>query len=474
MIKIGKKEVIYGYVDVIIAQLANIIVLPIVLHQVSTEEYALWNVFVSIQAFVMLFESGFAILVARFTTYAMSGAEEIPVKGKPVILERTINYKLLYTILIVSRKIYTKIAVFASFIMFVVTGYIYYVAKDLSNLLEVIVAWFFFVVGIACSLYFTYYTSFLKGAGKIKEMRVINITSNIMQSVLKIILILSGLGLLGISLSVTISVIYKRVLIRHNVFKVFKNQDINSCEIDDKSKMQLNDAFCSNAKQLGAVVVAQYIENQGTTLICSAFLPLDIIAKYGLTLQILGVISSVSSIPTSTFQSVLNQAIAQEDNNKSRYYYSFLTIIIMTTYLVGVASAYFVVPQLLVVIKSNTRILEGLTFILMSVYQLEIIMHQRATQLISYANDQSYAKSYVITAIIELLCAGVALQLFDGSVLLYVGLLAVAELYNFIIWPNKACKMIGCTVGESYVQGITVTYKYIMNMIRGKNSEGNR
>ena len=51
MINIGKKEVIYGYIDVIVAQLANIIVLPIVLHQVNTEEYALWNVFVSIQSF---------------------------------------------------------------------------------------------------------------------------------------------------------------------------------------------------------------------------------------------------------------------------------------------------------------------------------------------------------------------------------------------------------------------------------------
>ena len=468
MINIGKKEVIYGYIDVIVAQLANIIVLPIVLHQVNTEEYALWNVFVSIQSFIMLFDVGFSYLIARFATYAMSGAENIPKTGKPIILNDTINYNLLYSILVVSKKIYIKIATLACAILFFLMGYIYYLAKNLSNGFEISFAWIIFSIGIAFSLYFTYYTSFLKGVGKIKEIRIINISANLIQAILKIVLILFGLGLLGISISVTVVLIYRRLLIRKEVFKVFENQEKECFRINEEIILQVNDSLKSNAKQLGTVVIAQYIENQGTTLICSAFLPLAFIGKYGLTLQILSVISSVVSIPTSTFQPVLNQAVAQEDNKRARYYYSLLTVVISLTYWLGIIAVYLLVPTLLVIVKSKTEILGGIFLGLMSFYQFEVIIHQRATKLISYANDQSYTKSYVITAFLEVLCAIFALKTCNGFFLLYLSMLVIVELYNFIVWPMKACHSIGFNVALSYLHGTKICINYFLYILHLK------
>lgn len=453
MIKVGKKEALYGYVDVIVAQIANIIVLPIVLSKVNSEEYALWNVFVSVQAFVLLFETGFAVLIARFTTYAMSGAKSIPKTGKPEIVDDKINYNLLYAILSVSKTIYLRISVLATTALFFATGYVYHIAKKLPNIGEVIIAWAVFSVGIVLSLYFTYYTAFLKGAGKIKEMRIISISSNVIQAILKIILILAGFGLLGISIAVTAVIVYKRLLIRRHVFLVFKGQSKECFKVVDETRVQLQNALRLNAKQLGLVVVAQYIENQGTTLICSAFLPLSILGSYGLTLQILSVISSVASIPTSTFQPVLNQAVVQNDNKRSQYIFSSLTVIIVVSYWIGILMAFFFAPPLLGLIKSKTGAFTGCIFVLMAFYQFEIIMHQMATKLISYSNDQRYAKSYIITAFVELLCAGFALGLFNGDMVLYVILLVVVEIYNFIVWPLKACKMIGFKVSDAYVQG---------------------
>lgn len=468
MIRVGKKEALYGYIDIIVAQLANIIVLPIILNRVNTEEYALWNVFVSIQAFVILFESGFAVLIARFTTYAISGAETIPKIGRPTIIEGFVNYNLLYAILVVAKEIYIKISILASTILLLATGYIYYIARGLPDILGIIVAWAVFSIGIALSLYFTYYTSFLKGAGRIKEMRIISISSNIIQALLKIVLIVAGFGLLGISLAVTAVIVYRRLLIRKHVFMIFKNQSEKCFEIRNETKLQLLEALRINAKQLGAVVVAQYIENQGTTLICSVFLPLGIIGKYGLTLQILSVISSVASIPTSTFQPVLNQAVVQTDNRWAQYIYSVLTVIISTSYWIGIVLAFFFVPKLLFIIKSKTSLLGGYIFLLMAFYQFEIIMHQRATKLISYSNDQRYVRSYVATAICELLCAGFALKICNGSILIYVILLVAVELYNFVVWPVKACELIGFHVKTSYIEGVKSICQYIPLLIRSK------
>lgn len=463
MIKIGKKEAIYGYVDIILAQLANIIVLPIVLNRVSTEEYAIWNVFVSIQAFVVLFESGFSIVVARFTTYAYTGAESIPLHGKPEIKEDHINYDLLNEVLYVSRKLYVKIALIACIALLVATGYVSYVARDCNNIEEIILAWIVFSVGVALSLYFTFYTSFLKGAGKIKEMRIISIISSILQAVLKIAFVIAGWGLMGISVAVTLVIIYKRFSVRHHVLKIFYESGKKNFVIREEKKNEIKNSMNANAKQLGLVVIAQYIENQGTTLICSAFLPLDIIGKYGLTLQILSVIASVATTPTTTFQPVLNQYVVNGKKDQLKKLYSLLTVIITITFWIGVIVAAILVPYLLKLVKSKTSMFGGTTLIIMAFYQFEIIMHQRATKLISYTNVQPYVKSYIVTAIVELLVATVAFVVLDASITVYVAGLAMAEIYNFIVWLNRASTLVGENVLGLYTKGIKECINYFRN-----------
>ena len=81
----------------------------------------------------------------------------------------------------------------------------------------------------------------------------------------------------------------------------------------------------------------------------------------------------------------------------------------------------------------------------MAFYQFEIIMHQRATKLISYTNVQPYVKSYIVTAIVELLVATVAFVVLDASITVYVAGLAMAEIYNFIVWLNRASTLVGKT-----------------------------
>ena len=461
MIKIGKKEALYGYVDIILAQLANIIVLPIVLNLVDTEEYAIWNVFVSIQAFVILFESGFSVVVARFTTYAYSGAESIPLSGKPHVKQDFINYDLLNEILFVSKQLYKKIALIASLVLVIATGYIYYIAQDCTNIKEIILAWLIFSGGVALSLYFTFYTSFLKGAGKIKEMRIISIISSIMQAVLKIIFVLVGWGLMGISLAVTIVIIYKRFSIRHHVLRILSESGKETFVIREEKKEEIKRSLNANAKQLGWVVIAQYVENQGTTLICSAFLPLTVIGRYGLTLQILSVIASIAITPTTTFQPVLNQYVVGGKKKELKKLYSLLTVIITMTFWIGTIVAAIFVPYLLNVIHSKTRMLMGVTLIVMAFYQFEIIMHQRATKLISYSNVQPYVKSYILTAAGELIIAVVAFIGFKTSIINYVIGLAIAELYNFVIWVKRAAALVDYSVLELYVNGGKEIVNYI-------------
>ena len=59
MIKTGKKEAAIGYINYFITSLSNLIILPIILNNISSEEYGLCGIFLSIQAFVSFFDLGF-------------------------------------------------------------------------------------------------------------------------------------------------------------------------------------------------------------------------------------------------------------------------------------------------------------------------------------------------------------------------------------------------------------------------------
>ena len=104
--KIGRKEVALSTVQYITTTISSIIAMSVVLSNVSTEEYAIWNVFLSIEAFVVLIDSGFGGVVLRYTSYAMSGVKSISKEGlSEAKATGEVNYYLLSEISYCARNI---------------------------------------------------------------------------------------------------------------------------------------------------------------------------------------------------------------------------------------------------------------------------------------------------------------------------------------------------------------------------------
>ena len=141
----------------------------------------------------------------------------------------------------------------------------------------------------------------MKGVGHIQEVNIISISNTIVYVFVKLILVLCGWGILGIAIGNVVSVIMTRIMVIKYVRDVIK-EDHNAYKLE-KSNRKKNDnysiekAFIHNSKQLGAVVIANYVQGQGTTLICSALMPLQYTASYGLTIQLINVVVSLANIP---------------------------------------------------------------------------------------------------------------------------------------------------------------------------------
>lgn len=75
------KNLLWNYIGYGVSLGVNLFLLPIVLFFLSSEELGLWYVFLSISTFINLVDFGFSPQLARFVTYAYTGAGVLQKEG---------------------------------------------------------------------------------------------------------------------------------------------------------------------------------------------------------------------------------------------------------------------------------------------------------------------------------------------------------------------------------------------------------
>ena len=432
------------------------LIMFIVLPNVATEEYAVWNIFLSIQSFVVLMDSGFGSVVLRYVSYAVSGAVSIPKSGVPEIQEGGgINGNLFLAVVDSARKIYKKFAVIGFMILVVFSVYIYYIAKDDTSIPKVLVSWILFSIAVAVDIYYTYLSNVMKGMGKVKENAVISIVITIIASAVKVFLVLIGMGLLGLAISYFFQIVINRFLVYFYLRNDF--QIIRSKATKEKIRALLKESYNSilvNSKQMTWITVSDFITGKGKTLIVSAFLPLTVTAMFSLTNQIVSMIYSLAIIPYSVFRFKWGETIPQKNEEETKDIYSISIVSLLLVMTVGVVFTMFLGDKLLSFIGSRTSLLPWFSIFLLGIYQLMIGIYKIATSYIQYHNIQPYIISNVISSSVTLVATAVLLKI-KGKIDVYLlALLLVHMAYNGWKWPSESIKMAQMNCSELVMRSI--------------------
>lgn len=454
--KIGKKEIGLSTIQYIITTIASLVIMIVILPNVTTEEYAVWNIFLSIQSFVVLMDSGFGGVVLRYISYAVSGARNISKSGVPEIQEKGgVNSNLFLAIVESAKKIYGKFSILGFLILAGFSAYIYYIAREDTNIVIVLWSWVLFSVAVSIDIYYTYLSNVMKGMGKVKENSIISIIITVIASLIKVGLVLGGLGLLGLTIAYFLQIIITRFLIN-----VFLRKDIRIFRVDASKegiqsyKEECYEAILVNSKQMTWITVSDFITGKGKTLIVSAFLPLTVTAMFSLTNQIISIVYSLAIIPFSVLRFKWGETILQKKSEETKDVYAisvFSLIVLMT---IGITATIFIGDDLLAIIGSNTKLLAWFSIILLGVYQCMIGIYKIATVYIQYHNVQPYIKSNVISSAITLVLALIILNI-KGDINVYLlTLLVVHMAYNGWKWPLESLKMLGIRLREIFIRSI--------------------
>lgn len=443
-INITIKDVIWNYAGSILNLGMNLILLPIILKVLTSNELGMWYVFSSIAGLLVLIDFGFSPSISRSVTCAWCGAKKLKKEGLDTTnVNLAPNYSLLKSLTIACQRIYLIMASIAGIILFTVGTY-YIINLTLnsgSNYSYYLFAWIIYGVSIVINLYFSYWSSFLKGIGAIKESNIATILSRSIFIVMSALGLLLGGGLIAISLSMLISGIVLRILSKKSFKKIVGKEYLMASSDSENYPKAIFHQLLPSSSKYGIVAIGGFLSTRAITLLCSSFLGLEITASYGLTIQLFDFAGSLSQLLFQSYAPMITSAKISNDKERVTTLFAITIAFQSVVGFFGIIGICFFGTIFLNFIGSNasllsTNMLFALGVVLFFEWNSSVFVN-----FIMTSNRIPFAKASIISGALIALISYILLKYTAFGVWsLIVGRGIVGFLFNNWYWPMYVCK----------------------------------
>lgn len=370
---IGKREIIWSYIGTAFMIGAGVLLLPFILNKMPDETVGVWNIFQTITALVLLLDFGFRPTFARNISYIFTGVKTLQKNGV-VHAESNANvdYGLLKGSLAAMRRFYQWIALAVFGLLLTVgTVYFYYILQKYSgDRTDALIAWLLLIAINCYNLYTFYYDALLTGKGYVKQSQQINMLGQVIYIGLAIGLIYAGFGLTAIVGSQFVSTIIRRYL----TYKVFFTPQLKKKLADAQAQEPKNilNAITPNAIKIGLTNLGGFCVNKSAILIGSAFLTLEQIACYGITIQVMDILARCASVFYQAYTPKLAQCRAEKNIAQLKYYYLLCIGSLWAVFIIGGIAWGFLGEWALAFMSSQTHFVPtGMLCVMLLISALE-------------------------------------------------------------------------------------------------------
>lgn len=437
-IEIKRMDIIWGYLAQFLNIGVGILILPMILRKLSPQELGIWYIFLAISNLIYLLDFGFLPTIQRNISYVFSGAQELKKEGISRV-GKEINYQLLYDLIVMSKRVYRKVAIITLIICMTFGNiYIYSLIKSLEDNKMIFISWLCYIFSIILNFYYYYFNAFLRGKGLIGEANKIMIISKLGLLIVTIFFLKLDYGLLSLTFGNLVSIIITRVL----SYKVFFTKELKE-KLKEKKILDNNlfKVILYNSKKIGLVSLGAFLILRGNTFIASKYLSLELVGEYGLTLQIYGILGALSSMVFQTFIPKFSQYRIENNIEKLKELYSFSYLINIFIYVSGVLFISFLAPKILELLGTKTKLLDMDKLIFIGFYLCLEIIHSNAAGIIATNNVIPYVKPSIYSGISILVLSIVLVQYFKLGIWgLLLSQFIVQLSYNNWKWPLEVNK----------------------------------
>ena len=133
-------------------------------------------------------------------------------------------------------------------------------------------------------------------------------------------------------------------------------------KIDERALLKL---IMPNAIKIGLTSFGGFLVQRSAIIIGSLFLSLEEIGSYGVTLQIINLMATLSLIYQSTFLTKINQLRIIGNLNQLKEIHIKSKLVYFITFIIGSLAIYFIAPWFLILLKSKTYLVKEPVLIMM-------------------------------------------------------------------------------------------------------------
>ena len=435
--RITKADATWNLVATTLRVASGIVVLPLVLYFLPQEDLALWTIFLSFGAMVALLDFGFSQTFTRNITYIFSGARQLKAKGYVEVEQpEEPDYQLLKGVIHSMRFYYGLIS--ALFLIGLVTAgsfYIYRVLDAYSGGKQpIITAWVLYAVIISLQLYTLLYDALMQGRGQIKRNKQIVALSQLVQIAVVVCSLLLGGGIIAMVYGQLAALIVNRIL-AHIAF--YDKELRRHLKVPaTRSAWEILKIISPNAVKVGITALGTFLVSRAGIVIASLYLPLNVIASYGITQQVIDILVSISVVWLTTFYPRITQFRLTNDLQGVKRLFLKSRIFFIFVYACGTCFLLLWGNGVLSFIQSKTLFLPTVVFAMgLAVLYIENRFNMAAFMLLS-KNEVPYYKASLLAGFVNILL----LYIFVGHLRMGVESIffarGISQLYNGIKWSR--------------------------------------
>lgn len=438
--EVTRKTVFLSYITQFFQYGVTILILPVILSGISSEELGIWYLFLSVSSLVSLLDFGFSPSIQRNVAYVFSGAKELVRDGLATESQNSINYHLLKSLIYTSSRIYRRIAV-GIFLASNTLGllYIYYsVGSHFS--LYILCLWIFYVFTISQNFYYSYLLAFVRGRGKMSEFNMIVIISKSAFLLSLFILIHLGYGLLSFIVATFVNSIIIIFLCKKYYLSRFEKLRLKAIS---EPEVDLFSVIWKNAKNSGIVNLGVVLFSQAGIFLSGLYLSLNEVAQLGLTLQLFAILLVVCRVYLTTCLPKISSMWITSTNSEIKQIFLKAQMIGYTIYILSVIVILFYGNMILGrFVHSNVFLPSKIIIALYGLFYLMELTHGNCCILISTTNRIPYTKASITAGIAAIVFTVVFIQMNLGMIAFPLALICSSLPYNSWKWPFMAYKML--------------------------------
>ncbi len=441
--QIGKKDILWNYTATFFKIASAILLFPFILRMMSSETVGIWNIFMTITSFISLLDFGFNPSFTRNITYVFSGVRILKSKGFSSIdiEDKEIDYGLLKGLIKAMKWFYLRVAAILFLILISIgTFYIYFILKTYKEShSEIYISWILLIIINTYSLYTLYYDSLLQGKGLIKRSKQIVVIGQVVYLVIAAILIMLGFNLVAIVSAQALSVIIVRFLSYRIFFTTFLKQALNKAI--SHTRKEILEAIYPNAMKLGFTSLGGFLVQKSAIIIGSLYLSLSEIASYGITMQLIAVVSGLAGIYISTYIPKISQLRVEQNSNSIKEIYLKGQIVLFSTFIIGSISLLIFGKWSLNLIGSQTQLMPFTILLLALVVSFIETNLSIAGGILLTKNEVPFFKASLISGASIVIGLLIAFQFTNIGLLCLVLVPMIVDLfYQAWKWPWEVKK----------------------------------